>query len=140
MSEENKALMRRFYQEVVNGGNLDLIDQFVAPDFVEHEVFPGLSADREGMKRFFVMMRSAFPDLRMDVDDLIAEGDKVVSRVTMRGTHKGEFMGIGPTGRTIVVPTVDIVCIAGGKAVEHWGVTDTAAMMEQLGAAAVPGS
>ena len=136
-AEENKAAQRRFYEEVVNGGKLDLIDQLVAPNFVEHEAFPGLSNDREGVKQFFALMRSAFPDLRMEVHDIIAEGDKVVTRVTIRGTHRGEFMGIAPTGKQINVATVDIVRFANGKVVEHWGVTDQLAMMQQLGA--IPG-
>jgi steroid delta-isomerase-like uncharacterized protein len=134
MSDENKALMRRFYDEVVNGKNIALIDELATPDFVDHEAFPGISGDREGLKQFFAMMRAAFPDFRMDVDDLIAEGDKVVARATMTGTHQGEFMGIPATGKKFSVSTIDIVRLSGGKAAEHWGVTDTGSMMEQLGA------
>lgn len=132
--EQNKALMRRFYDEVVNGGNLDTIDELASPDFVDHEAFPGLAAGREGVKQFFSMLRTAFPDLRMNVDDLIAEGDKAVARATMIGTHQGEFAGVAATGKTVSVATIDIVRIAEGKLAEHWGVTDTASMMEQLGA------
>ena len=139
MSEENKALMRRLYDEVVNAGRLELIDELLAPDLIEHEEFPGLSTGREGVRQFFTMMRTAFPDLKMTADDLIAEGDKVAARITMSGTHRGEFMGIAPTGKTVSVSSIDIVRFAGGKAAEHWGVTDTAAMMEQLGALPPPG-
>lgn len=135
---DNKALMRRMYDEVVNGGNIDLIDELVAPDVVEHEEFPGLASGREGVKQFFTMMRGAFPDLRMDVEDMIAEGDKVAARVTMSGTQQGEFMGVPPSGKKVSVTSIDIVRFAGGQAAEHWGATDTAAMMEQLGA--VPAS
>ncbi len=140
MSAENKALMRRFYDEVNNGGAVALIDELFAADFVEHEEFPGLASGREGVKQFFTMIRTAFPDFRMDVDDLIAEGDKVVARSTMSGTHKGEFMGMAPSGKQFRVSAIDVVRFTDGKAVEHWGVTDAAGMMEQLGAVPAAGS
>jgi steroid delta-isomerase-like uncharacterized protein len=133
MSTENKESMRRFFDEVVNGGDVALIDELLAADFVEHEEFPGLAGGREGTKQFFTLMRTAFPDLRVDLDDLIAEGDKVVARSSMSGTHKAEFMGMAPTGSQFRVSVIDVVRFSGGKAVEHWGVTDTAGMMEQLG-------
>jgi steroid delta-isomerase-like uncharacterized protein len=133
-AEENKALTRRFYDQIANNGNLDLIDELIAEDFVDHEEFPGLPANREGLKQFFSMMRNAFDGFRMDVEDVIAEGDKVVARVTMKGTHKGKFMGIAGTGKTVKVDTIDIIRIVDGKAVEHWGVTDGMSMMEQIGA------
>ncbi len=134
MSTDNKALVRRVYDEVINGGNLALIDELFAADFVDHEEFPGLAGGREGVKQFFTMMRAAFPDLRMAIDDLIAEGDKVVARATMSGTHKGEFMGMEPSGKQFRVSAIDVVRFADGKAIEHWGLTDAAAMMEQLSA------
>ena len=137
---DNKAQMRRFYDEVVNGGKLDMIDELSTPDLVDHEAFPGLEGSgREGVKQFFSMMRGAFPDLQMEVHDMIAEGDKVVARVTMTGTHQGEFMGVPPTGKKISVPTIDIVRFMDGKAAEHWGATDTGSMMEQLGAVPAAG-
>lgn len=132
--EQNKALIQRFYDEVANNGNLDLIDELVAEEFIEHEAFPGLSNDRDGLKRFFSMMHDAFDDFRMDVEDMVAEGDKVVARITMKGNHKAEFMGIAATAKTINVPTIDIVRYVDGRAVEHWGVTDEMAMMEQIDA------
>ena len=132
--EENKALMRRFYDEIVNEGRADLIEQLVSKDFVEREEFPGLGTDRAGLRDFLGMMRNAFPDFRMEVEDLIGEGDRVVARLTMSGTHKGEFMGMPPSGHSFKVETIDIVRFANGQAVEHWGVTDSGAMMEQLGA------
>ena len=132
--EQNKALMQRFYDEAVNAANLELIDELMSENFVEHEAFPGLSEGREGVKQFFSMMRGAFDGFRMDVEDMIAEGDKVVAHITIRGTHNGEYMGIAGTGATIDVPAIDIIRYAEGQAVEHWGVTDGMAMMEQLGA------
>ncbi len=134
MTEANKALVRRFYDEVVGQGKLELIDEFMASDFVEHEEFPGLAAGRAGAKEFFAQFREAFPDLHFHVDDMIAEGDRVVARITMHGTNEGSFMGMAPTGKEVFVKVIDIVRFADGKIVEHWGVTDQAGMMEQLGA------
>ena len=133
MPQSNKALMRRFYAQVANKGRLELIDLLVAPNFVEHETFPGLDPGREGVHQFFAMMRSAFPDLHFAVDDLIAEGTKVAARLTITGTHRGEFAGIKPTGNKISVRTLDVIRFRNGKAIEHWGVTDELTMMRQLG-------
>ncbi len=137
-AEQNKTLMRRFYDEVVNRGNLDMIDELASPDFVDHEASSGLAGGREDVKQFLSMLRIAFPDLRMNVEDLIAEGDKVVARATMTGTHQGEFAGIAATGKTVNVAAIDIVRFADGKLAEHWGVTDAASLMEQLGALPTP--
>lgn len=129
----NRDLAQQFYERV-NAGDVDTALELVADDFVDHEEFPGLSSDREGVRQFFEMMRAAFPDFRMDVHHLVAEDDLVAVRMTMTGTHQGEFMGIPATGRRIEVPGMDLVRIRNGKAVEHWGVTDNLAMMQQLGA------
>jgi steroid delta-isomerase-like uncharacterized protein len=135
MSEQNKAIARRFYDEVVSQDKLDLIDELVDPNVVEHEEFPGLSPGREGVKEFFAMFRSAFPDLQFTIEDMVAEGDKVAARVTVRGTHKGPFLDIAtPTGKQITVGVIDIFRFASGKIVDHWGVTDQMSMMQQLGA------
>ncbi len=133
-TEDNKALARRMYNEVINGGNLDLIDELVAEDFIEHEEQPGLPTTGPAAPRaFFEMFKAGFPDMQMTVDELIAEGDLVVGRATVTGTHNGEFMGIPPTGKSFKVRAIDIVRVRDGKFVEHWGVTDEAAMMQQLG-------
>lgn len=132
--DENIELTHRFYDEVVNGGNIALIDELAAEDFVEHQTFPGLKPGREGVKEFFTMMRAAFPDLKFDVHFMMADGDKVATYITMSGTHKGEFMGMPPSGKKFTTTTVDIVRIVDGKAVEHWGATDTLTMVQQLGA------
>ena len=134
--ENNKALARRFYDEVMSNGNLDLIDELVAQDFVEHEAFPGLpTAGPEAARAALGLFAAAFPDLRVTVDDMIAEGDKVAARITMSGTHAGEFMGIPATNRSFAVQAIDIIEIRDGKATAHWGQTDQGAMMEQLGMA-----
>ena len=128
-----KTVANRFYSEVINGHDLSKIDELVSADFVEHEEFPGVSNNREGVKQFFGIFFAAFPDMRADVTHMIAEDDTVVVRAVMKGTHQGEFMGIPATGKRVEMSMVDIVRIANGQATEHWGVTDTAALMQQLG-------
>jgi steroid delta-isomerase-like uncharacterized protein len=139
-TEQNKALFRRMVEEIFNRGNMSLADEFIAPDFVEHEELPpGIPPGREGVKQLTAMLRSAFPDFKATIDDMIAEGDKVVVRMTWRGTHKGEFMGIPPTGKSVSFGVIDIVRFAGDKFAEHWGLMDSMSMMQQLGAVPAPG-
>jgi steroid delta-isomerase-like uncharacterized protein len=134
--EDNKALARRLYDEAINVGKLELIDQLVSKDFVEHEAFPGLpSTGPEAPKAALGVFLAAFPDLQLTADDMIGEGDKVVVRGTMSGTHRGAFMGIPPTNKSFKIPFIDIMEIRNNQATAHWGVTDQAAMMEQLGLA-----
>ncbi len=137
-TEQNKIAMRRIYDEVINTGNLDLAGELIATDVIEHEEFPGLSQGLEGFKQFFTTFRNAFPDLHFTVDDTVAEADKVVSRITIRGTHKGVFMDIAPTGKQVEVQAIDVCRFAGGKMVEHWGQSDMMGMMAQLGVMGAP--
>ncbi len=140
MSEENKAVVRRLYEEVINTGDLAWAEELLAPDFVEHEEVPvpaGLQGT-DAFKRFFSMMRTAFPDLHMDVHETIAEGDKVVARLSVRGTHRGEFVGVPPTDNRIEVLAIDVFRLEGGKIAEHWGQTDNLGTLRQLDA--VPGT
>ncbi len=132
MSDGNKEIARRFY-DAINAGRLEIIDEVIADSYVEHEEFPGLAGGREGLRQFFQMFRTAFPDLTMTIEDMVAEGDKVFIRATMKGTHKGEFMGIPATGKQIIIPNGDFTRFEGRKVVEHWGVIDTGKMMQQLG-------
>jgi predicted ester cyclase len=138
-AEENKALVRRFVDEVQSRGNVDAIDEFCSPEFVNHSAPPGLPADREGIKVVTAMFRAAFPDSYFTVEDMMAEGDKVATRKTFHGTHQGEFMGISPTGRRVSMGLIDIVRIAGGRVVEHWSMGDNLGMMQQLGVVPQPG-
>jgi steroid delta-isomerase-like uncharacterized protein len=138
-AEENKALVRRYVEEVVNQRNLDLVDEIFAPDFVEYGANPDQVSGVEGLKHFFVMLRSGFPDFEGTLEDLFAEEDKVVLRFTFRGTHQGEFMGIAPTGKQVTMPGIDIFRIADGKIVELWGQEDILGMMQQIGAIPEPG-
>lgn len=132
--EANSALVKKFYAEVVNKGNVDLLDEILAENFIEHETMPGQEPGREGVKQFFETFRTAFPDLKFDVERLIAKDDNVVAYLTISGTNKGEFMGMPATGKKINMKAIDIIRIKDGKVVEHWGVTDNLAMMQQLGA------
>jgi steroid delta-isomerase-like uncharacterized protein len=137
-AEENKTIVRRVFDEVINKGDLNVVDQVIASDYVYRS--PGSPELRgpEGFKQLITMYRSAFPDLHLDVDELIAEGNTVVSRWTGRGTHKGELMGIPPTGKQVSVTGVVISRFAGGKAVEDWELIDTLTMLQQLGAIPAP--
>lgn len=123
----------RRYSEI-NKGNLGIFDELTSEKFVEHEVLPGFPQTREGVKAFFEALRTAFPDLMFDVEFYMADGDKVAAYLTISGTNKGEFMGRPATGKRISVKAVDIMQFKDGKVVDHWGVTDSMAMMEQLGA------
>ena len=131
-TEENKAIMRRIF-ELFNTGNLALAEEVLAADVVDHQAPPGIEPGLAGFKQLVTMFRSAFPDIQMTIEDIIAEGDKVVARSTMRGTHQGEFMGIPPTGKQFSATSIDIVRFAGGKGVEHWGNSDDLGMLQQLG-------
>jgi len=137
--EKNTAAVRRFYDEVMNKGNLKVIDELIDPKYVEHYVAPGISADKAGLTKIMEMYRTAFPDLQVTVEDIIAKGDKVWVYTIMRGTQKGDFMDIKATGKKIEVKGVDIVRFVNGKAVEHWGVNDDLTMMQQLGVIPMPG-
>ena len=132
MSEANKEIVRKAYG-AMGTGDLDRLADLIDDDLVEHEDFPGLEPNKEGVLQFFKMMRAAFPDLTMTAHDVISEGDRVSIRATMSGTHRGEFMGIPATGRRMDVPLADFMRVSNGRIVEHWGVTDTETMMRQLG-------
>jgi steroid delta-isomerase-like uncharacterized protein len=141
MSEENKVVVRRFFEEVINAGNLDWADEFVTADYVEHQHLPGAEG-RHGIevaKAFLSMMRGAFPDYRFAVEDLIAEGDRVAARVTVSGTHRGELMGLAPTGRRITASGIEVFRFADGKMAEHWATFAALDLLQQIGLVPVPG-
>ena len=130
-AEENKAIVRRAY-EAINQKNLDALDEMVASDIIDHDPAPGQGPGLEGVKQYFSSMHTAFPDVQMNIDDMIAEGDKVVARGTWNGTHEGEFMGIPAIGRRVTVSQIDIARCADGRMVEHWGQSDALGLMQQL--------
>ena len=137
MSEENKALAQRSW-EIVNQHNPDLIDEFYTPDLVWHEPDQDIQGSEEA-KQFVSTFLEAFPNLNVTLEDEIAEGDKVVTRWTIRGTHQGELMGIAPTEEQIELKGITIHRIKGGKIAEEWERYDNLGMMQQLGVVAEAG-
>ena len=133
MPEANKTIIRSLFEDVINARNLDQIDQVLSPDFFSHEALPpGMPPGRAGAKQLFSMLGKAFPDLHATIEDEIAEGDRVVARITFTGTHQGEFMGKPPTGRQVSYGVIDIFRISHGHVVEHWGIADMLSLMQQL--------
>jgi steroid delta-isomerase-like uncharacterized protein len=130
---ENAATMRSTYERI-NAGDIAGFGDLVAEDFVEHEAVPDLPATKAGTLEYFGMLLSAFPDLRMDVEDLIAAEDKTVARVRVSATHEGEFMGVPATGKQVAMQLIDIMRFdEDGLVCEHWGVADMLSLMQQLG-------
>ena len=131
----DQAATIRYLYELISRGDLDGFGDQVADDFVEHEENPGFERSKAGVIQMFRAYRAAFPDLRMEAEDVLVDGDKVVARVRATGTHQGEFMGMPATGRRVDVQLIDIMRFGeDGLAHEHWGVVDALAMMQQLGA------
>lgn len=138
-TSDNKAVYRRFIEQVVNQGNFALADELLADDIVEYEVLPeGLPPNGDGIRQLFRLLRTAFPDLNITIEDLLNDGDKVIARVTLRGTHRGNLMGLPPTGREVAYEAIDISRIVGGRMVEHWGIPDYLTLFRQLGIKAGP--
>ena len=120
--------------ERISAGDLGAYAELVADDFVEHDYVPGLPATKEGMLDYFRLILSAFPDLRMGVEDLIASEDKTVARVKVTATHRGDFMGVAPTGSRVEMQLIDIMRFDdAGRISDHWGVADMLSLMQQLG-------
>jgi steroid delta-isomerase-like uncharacterized protein len=131
---DHAATVRRFYG-LLSDGDIDGFGDMLTDDFVEHEETPGLAPTKDGVLEFFRIQRAAFPDMRLDPEDVLVDGDKVVARARMTGTHEGELMGMPPTGKSVDVQLIDIIRFGDdGLAHEHWGVFDLMAMMQQLGA------
>jgi len=128
------AMTMRSAYDRINAGDLGAYADLVADDFVEHDYVPGLPATKEGMLDYFRLILSAFPDLRMGVEDLIASEDKTVARVKVTATHRGEFMGVAPTGSRVEMQLIDIMRFDdAGRICDHWGVADMLSLMQQLG-------
>ena len=140
LSETNKTLSRRLFEEVWNKGNLAVLNELIANDHVNSGpgTLPGLPTGPEGAKQFVTMYRNAFPDVHLTIDEQIAEGDKVVTRWTAHGTHQGELLGIPATGKSSTVTGISVDRIVNGKIVESWGIFDQFGMMQQLGVIPTP--
>src|SRR5690242_958248 len=127
----NKALVRRFYREVYVDWNMALVNEVVSPQFTSHD-WPEGAAGPQAFRDYYAAIRSAVPDARYDVDDLIAEGDRVVVQWRLLGTHQGEFQGIAPTGRAIVLKGIAIYRVEDGKLMERWVVSDLYGLLEEI--------
>ena len=130
---DTRTFVRSTTEEIWRTGNANLIDEHMAPNYVLHKPPTGFAPDREGLKAIVHAMRSAFPDLRMTVEDVVAEGDKVVQRRLYEGTHKGELFGIPASGQSVSVSQITVSRVADGKFVEEWAETDFLGMLQQLG-------
>ncbi len=136
----NKARARRFVLEHNQAGYIASFDDLLAPDCIVHEYLPGLpdAMNRADYQQFIAMFRSAMPDIGNTIEDLIAEGDRVVGRYTVRGTHRGELLGIPPTGRQVTISATEIYRVDAGRIAEQWTLTDALGMMQQLGVIPAP--
>jgi steroid delta-isomerase-like uncharacterized protein len=138
-TEQNKTISRRIFDEVWNKGNLAVVDETSAPTLVNHFTPPGIPAGRVGFKQFAQVYRAGFPDLHFTIDDMIAEGDKVVTRFTATGTHTGELFGMPATGKKATVTGITIARYdATGKSAEVWTNFDQLGMLQQLGVVPTP--
>ncbi len=138
VSEQNKAAVRRYIEEAWNRGKLAMVDEVLAPNYASHDPGNPEYTGREGVKQLITLYRNAFPDLHWSIEDQIAEGDKVVTRWTARGTHKGDLRGIPSTGKQVTVTGTTCSRFAGGKVAESWVNWDTLGLMQQLGAVPSP--
>jgi steroid delta-isomerase-like uncharacterized protein len=134
MSEMNKDLYRQYVDGFMGRGDEAVADRIVDENVVSHDALPGQPAGREGLKAAFRQLRGAFPDLAPEIKDLVAEGDRVVARFVVTGTHTGDFLGMSPTGKTFTYDEITIVRFENGRIVEHWAEMDSLGMMQQLGA------
>jgi steroid delta-isomerase-like uncharacterized protein len=132
-TESNKTVVRRVFDEVFNQGNVAVIDEIFAAGYVDHSAPPGFPPGLESLKLSVTVFRTAFPDLQIRVEDLIAEGDKVVARLTYQGTHLGDFMGIPPSRKQLTEAGIAIDTVKDGRIVEHWVVRDDLGLLQQLG-------
>jgi steroid delta-isomerase-like uncharacterized protein len=137
-TEDNKAAVRRYLEEAWNQKNLGILDQLTASDYARYISGQASPLDREGQKQRIASFHQALPDVHLTLEDLIAEGDRVVFRITLRGTHSGMLMGVPPTGKQVTISAIDIARFADGKIVEHWGQMDTFGLLQQLGAISTP--
>lgn len=133
-TEDNKAIVRGFVDEVLNKHDSSAIDRILAEDFVNHTPQPGVPPTRDGTKGFFSRFFTAFPDLQASIKDQVAEGSRVMTYINLQGTHKGDFMGVPGTGRHIEFNEVLITHIANGKITAYWVVFDRLSLMQQIGA------
>ena len=137
-AEENKRIVRRIPEEVVNEGNVEILDEIVAEDVIDHTPL-GVAQGLESFKETAEYLNAAFPDMSVTVEEVVAEGDTVAARVIQQGTHDGEFMGIEPTGQDVEIETMAFLRLSEGEIVERWVRPDQLGLMQQLGVVERPG-
>ena len=134
MSEQNKTIVRRLFEELWNKGNLPVADELIAPTYTHHDAATAdVGRGPESEKKRVTMYRTAFADFRLTIEDIIAEGETVMARWSCRGTHKGDLNGIAPTGKQFAISGVTVARVANGKIVEGWVNWDALSLMQQLG-------
>ncbi len=133
IAEKNKSIVRRVNKEFIEGGVLDTFHEIFSEEFVNHTAPPGSPSNRDGVIYFFNhLLKPAFPDLKVEIHDMIAEGDKVTTRKSFYATHTGEFLNIPPTHKKVVMDVIDIIELKNGKYIGHWGILDFQSLMAQL--------
>jgi steroid delta-isomerase-like uncharacterized protein len=137
-TEQNKAVMYQFFEELFSAGNLSVADDIVARDYINHNPVPGETPGRAGLKAYVVYLRTAFPNLQIHLDEVLTDGDKVITRWTATGTQHGEFAGIPATGKTIRVSAINIHQVVDGQVRAGWLHWDALGLMQQLGAIPMP--
>lgn len=133
VTAQNKQICKRFFDELHDKGNFDIIDELVHPNVISHDPFPGQPEGSDGVRSTMKIFRTAFPDLKLIHNDMISEDDRVMIKFTATGTHQAEFMHIPPTGNKIAYEEVVILRLKDGKITEHWAVADAMALLQQLG-------
>ena len=132
-TEQNKALVRRVNKEFIEDGSIDTFNEVFAEDFVNYTAPPGSPKNRDGVIYFFNhLLKPAFPDLKVEIHEMVAEGDKVTTRKSFHATHKGEFFGMQPTNKTVVMEVIDIIQLRDKKYIGHWGILDLHSLITQL--------
>lgn len=130
---QNKELVLRVNKEFIEEGSMNTFNEIFAEEFINHTAPPGSPANRDGVIYFFnQLLKPAFPDLKVEIHDMVAEGDKVTTRKSFHATHSGEFFGVKPTNKTVVMDVIDIIQLRDGKYIGHWGILDLHSVMTQL--------
>ena len=137
-TEENKSLVCRYVEQVLNSGNMAVVDELIAADYKRYVSPTAAPLTVDVQKQRLTGIRAAFPDWHLTIEEMIAEGDRVAFRATIRGTHEGVFQNVAPTGKQVTVSALDIIRIDNGKLIEHWGGPDLFNLMQQLGAVVLP--
>lgn len=132
-TEQNKATVLRVNKEFIEGGSMDTFLEIFSEEFINHSSPPGSPSNRDGVIYFFNhLLKPAFPDLLVEIHEMIAEGDKVATRKSFHATHLGEFLGLAPTGKRVIMDVIDIIELRDGKYIGHWGILDLHNVLSQL--------